>query len=134
MAPSFRALAAGVAWLCWPPSAGGKPRACLRSAASPCSPGAERAAAPYFRIGPRISKRAEKDQRRLPAKHRRQIAVKIVQLRSAPTPPDSKKLTGYPYRRVDVGEYRVIYRVEREMLEILRIGKRNDAEVYRNLR
>jgi mRNA interferase RelE/StbE len=82
----------------------------------------------------RISKRAEKDQSRFPAKHRRQIAVKIVQLRTTPSPPDSKKLIGYPYRRVDVGEYRIIYQVENDVLEILRIGKRNDAEVYRNLR
>lgn len=82
----------------------------------------------------RISRRAGKDQSRLPAKHRRQIAVKLVQLQSTPVPPDSKKLTGYPYRRVDVGEYRIIYQVENGLLEVLRIGKRNDAEVYRNLR
>ena len=82
----------------------------------------------------KISKRANKDQRRFPAKHRRQIAVKLVQLRSTPNPPDSKKLIGYPYRRVDVGEYRIIYQVEKDVLEILWIGKRNDAEVYRNLR
>ena len=82
----------------------------------------------------RISKRADKDQSLLPAKHRRQIAVKLVQLRSTPSPPDSKKLIGFPYRRVDVGEYRIIYQVENDVLQILRIGKRNDAEVYRNLR
>ncbi len=75
----------------------------------------------------RISKRADKEQRRLPAKHRRQIAVKIVQLQTTPSPADSKKLTGYPYRRVDVGEYRIIYQFENDVLEILRIGKRNDA-------
>jgi mRNA interferase RelE/StbE len=80
-----------------------------------------------------ISKRAEKDQSCLPAKHRRQIAVKLVQLRSTPVPPDSKKLIGYPYRRVDSGEYRIIYQIEGEVLQILRIGKRNDAEVYRHL-
>lgn len=82
----------------------------------------------------KISKRAQKDQSRFPAKHRRQIAVKIVQLRSNPTPPDSKKLINYPYRRVDVGEYRIIYQVVNDVLEVYRIGKRNDAEVYRNLR
>ncbi len=81
----------------------------------------------------RISKRAEKDQRRLPAKHRRQIAVKIAQLQGTPVPPDSKKLAGYPYRRVDVGEYRIIYQTGKGVLEILCIGKRNDGEVYRHI-
>jgi mRNA interferase RelE/StbE len=82
----------------------------------------------------RISRRAAKEQKNFPAKHRKQIAAKILQLQKDPTPNDSKKLSGYPYYRVDVGEYRIIYQMEDDVLSILRIGKRNDAEVYRNLR
>lgn len=82
----------------------------------------------------RISKRAAKDQRRFPPKHRRQIAVKIAQLKETPTPADSETLTGYPYRRVDVGEYRIVYAIEGDEVLILRTGKRNDGEVYRNLK
>ncbi|MDH2925847.1 type II toxin-antitoxin system RelE family toxin [Lonepinella koalarum] len=48
----------------------------------------------------------------------------------------SKQLTGYPtLRRIKSGEYRIIYQINNDILEILvlRIGKRNDAEVYRQL-
>ena len=46
--------------------------------------------------------------RKLPPKHRRQIAEKIVSLRHEPLPPDSEQLKGLDYRRADIGEYRVI--------------------------
>ena len=35
------------------------------------------------------------------------------------------------YRRVDIGEYRVIYRVEGEELLIAAAGRRNDDAIYR---
>ena len=35
------------------------------------------------------------------------------------------------YRRVDIGEYRVIYRVEGEELLIGAAGRRNDDAIYR---
>jgi len=72
--------------------------------------------------------------RKLPPKHRRQIAEKIVSLRHEPLPPDSEQLKGLDYRRADIGEYRVIYRVEGNTLRIPLIGKRNDDEVYKKLK
>jgi mRNA interferase RelE/StbE len=66
-------------------------------------------------------------------KHVRQLAQKILDLRKQPYPNDSKQLKGYPYHRVDSGEYRIVYRVEGELLVIALVGKRNDDEVYRNL-
>ena len=45
-----------------------------------------------------------------------------------PEPHDSKKLKGYPYRRADIGEYRIVYRVEGDVLKITVAGKRNDSE------
>jgi mRNA interferase RelE/StbE len=51
-----------------------------------------------------------------------------------PEPPDSFPLTGYPYRRADIGEYRIVYRVEEDCLKVALIGKRNDDEVYRQLK
>ena len=50
-----------------------------------------------------------------------------------PEPPDSS-LIGYPYRRADIGEYRIVYRVEGDCLKVALIGKRNDDEVYRQLK
>ena len=71
--------------------------------------------------------------RDLPAKHFRQIALKIFDLLKNPNPADSKSLTGYPYMRADSGEYRIIYRVESDTLKVILVGKRNDSEVYRQL-
>ena len=36
--------------------------------------------------------------------------------------------------RADVGEYRIIYTVENDTLNVFVIGKRNDAEVYKKLK
>ena len=69
-----------------------------------------------------FSRQAEKFQERLPPKHRRQIATKIIELSNNPQPSDSIQLKGYPYRRVDVGEYRIVYLILPEALEIRLIG------------
>ncbi len=69
-------------------------------------------------------------------KHARQIALKIQALRHDPEPPDSKAMKGdaKDYRRADAGEYRIVYRVEGDVLKLAIVAKRNDANVYRKLR
>lgn len=81
-----------------------------------------------------LRQRASKFMQKLPPKHRRQISEKILALQNDPLPPDSERLTGFFYRRADVGEYRIIYRVEANVLFIPLIGKRNDDDVYRKLK
>ena len=51
-----------------------------------------------------------------------------------PFPNDSERLKGMDLSRVDVGEYRIIYRVRGDMLDVPIIGKRNDDEVYKRLK
>jgi mRNA interferase RelE/StbE len=68
---------------------------------------------------------------RLDAKQYRQVGRKLLAVLSDPVPPDSCKLVGSPHRRVDIGEYRIVYRFDVETVFIARIGKRNDDEVYR---
>ncbi|MDX2223022.1 MAG: type II toxin-antitoxin system RelE/ParE family toxin [Rhodospirillaceae bacterium] len=82
-----------------------------------------------------LSRDAAKTLDRLPPKHARQIAAKIMALRENPAPPDSLSLKGAAgaYRRADSGEYRIIYRVAQTTLIVAVIGKRNDDEVYRRL-
>ncbi|MBI2843984.1 MAG: type II toxin-antitoxin system RelE/ParE family toxin [Armatimonadetes bacterium] len=65
-------------------------------------------------------------------KHQRQIVAKIQTLRTDPSPPDSKALKGSSreYRRADIGEYRIIYRIEDNVLHVSAVGKRNDDEIY----
>lgn len=81
-----------------------------------------------------LSKDAEKLLKRVPPKHGKQIARKLQSLRDQPNPADSLQLKGYPYLRVDVGEYRIIYETMPGLIAVLLIGKRNDDEVYRKLK
>jgi mRNA interferase RelE/StbE len=65
-----------------------------------------------------------------------QIVKKIDQLAKDPTVFKSKQLQGYPhFQRIKSGDYRIIYQIEDTllMLYIIRVGKRNDGEVYRGL-
>lgn len=56
----------------------------------------------------------------------------ILSLLNDPRPHDSRALkAGKTLRRVDSGEYRVVYRVEDDTLLVLVAGKRNDDAVYR---
>jgi mRNA interferase RelE/StbE len=70
----------------------------------------------------------------LPAKQYRQVVSAILDLLDEPCPHYSKALEGMPYRRLAVGEYRVVYRADEESVHVLVVGKRNDDEVYRSLR
>lgn len=70
----------------------------------------------------------------LPQKIFKQVVFKLFSLQANPHPQDCKKLKGYEGGyRVDQGEYRILYTIEGEKVRVFRIGKRNDAEVYRNL-
>jgi len=81
-----------------------------------------------------IAKPAVKTLKSLQLKEFKQVMVKILTLQANPKPQDCKVLKGYPGGyRVDQGEYRILYTIEGEAVRIFRIGKRNDAEVYRNL-
>jgi mRNA interferase RelE/StbE len=59
---------------------------------------------------------------------------KILSLIDNPRPQDYKALQGYSdYYRVDQGEFRIVYEIRSEEVYIVRVGKRNDDEVYQNL-
>ena len=67
----------------------------------------------------------------LDAKQFRQLGLKVFSLLSDPRPNDSIEMKGGKGRfRVDVGEFRIIYRFDENSVSILVIGKRNDGEVY----
>jgi mRNA interferase RelE/StbE len=70
----------------------------------------------------------------LPPKQFRQIMLKVLRLLEDPYQQDSEQLTGYPFWRTDIGEYRIIYDVQDDTLRLLVVGKRNDSEVYKELR
>ena len=70
----------------------------------------------------------------LPGKQYKQVVGAMISLLKEPTPHDSRALVGYPYRRVDVGEYRIVYDVQDDRLRVLVVGKRNDDAVYKALK
>jgi mRNA interferase RelE/StbE len=80
-----------------------------------------------------VSKKAKKFLDDLPPKQFRQIVKKVFGLLENPKPHDSEELRGYPFLRNDIGEYRIIYDVQRDTLRLILVGKRNDDEVYRQL-
>ena len=73
---------------------------------------------------------------KLDAKQYKQIGRRVLSLLSDPLPHDSTQLKGYAFRRVDIGEYRIIYRFDvlEEIVAIECIGLRNDDDVYKQLR
>lgn len=79
-----------------------------------------------------LSTISERYIKKLPPKHRRQVAEKIFKLAENPCPPDAGSLHGYEgYYRADIGEHRIVYRFSTVLLRVALIGKRNDDEVYR---
>ncbi len=70
----------------------------------------------------------------LPPRQFKQVTTTILGLLREPEPHDARLLKGYDYRRVDVGEYRVIYDFAEEEIRVLLIGQRNDDAVYQALR
>ncbi len=81
-----------------------------------------------------LDRRAEKFIEKRPPKHRGQMYRKLEELLVNPVPPDPKPLGGHALLRADVGEYRIVYRVEGSFLHVYLVGKRNDDEVYKKLK
>jgi mRNA interferase RelE/StbE len=80
-----------------------------------------------------ISKDARKFIDTLPPKQAAQVSKKILDLCFNPSPADSRDLKGQMkgYRRTDIGEFRIVYRIEDGVIHVHDVGKRNDADVYR---
>ena len=82
-----------------------------------------------------ITKSVDRFLKSLKSKQFRQILHTILRLRLNPNPHDSKQLIGSPeFKRVDIGEFRIIYRVEGDVVKIALVGKRNDNEVYKKFK
>lgn len=70
----------------------------------------------------------------LPAKQARQVAERLQTLSIDPSDLHSELLRGYaPMRRLRAGEFRIIFAIVDEVVQVRLIGKRNDDEIYRAL-
>jgi len=78
----------------------------------------------------KFSKGAVKDIRKLPKTTVERILYKVFSLATNPTPPGCRKIAGMENLwRVRVGNYRILYTVEDDILliEIIKIGHRKDV-------
>ncbi len=81
-----------------------------------------------------LSKQAAEFLRELAPKQSRQIAEKLNQLAVDPSALPSEALRGYaPMRRLKSGEFRIIFALEGDVVQVRLIGKRNDNEIYKAL-
>lgn len=80
-----------------------------------------------------ITRDAMKSIESLQTKQYRQVVTKVFSLMKDARPSDAQQLRDSDYWRVDVGEFRIVYRNDKEFLYIHVIGKRNDGEVYKDL-
>lgn len=84
-------------------------------------------------LRPDLDKDAGKFLSKLPPKQQRQVAGQIDKLLSNPKPHDSIIIdsTPPPIYRNTIGEYRIVYVYDEAHLVVLKVGKRNDGQVYK---
>ena len=81
-----------------------------------------------------LSRSFEKDVRKLPKETVARIVRETKALAEDPFPQGARKLKGEEGKyRLRVGDYRIIYTVDTELLEIDLIYARHRKDVYRNL-
>ena len=81
-----------------------------------------------------VKRSAAKALKNIPKHDRRRISEKIDSLSEELPKPETTKMKGdNPFHRVRVGDYRIIYEIQNEVLVILivKVGHRKD--IYRNL-
>lgn len=74
-----------------------------------------------------------KDLADIPPKQYRQVMSAMIELLREPFPHYARPLAGTSFFRIEVGEYRVIYKADDNTVAVLGVGKRNDSEVYKLL-
>ena len=75
-----------------------------------------------------ISKKAYKDIKNLENSEAKQVVESIKELISFPNVPNIKKLTNFqPSYRLRVGDYRVLFEIEGELVVVYRVLHRRDS-------
>lgn len=79
-----------------------------------------------------VDSRALKELKRIDTKVRRRLQGAIELLAQDPYPPAAKRLRGSKALRVRIGDYRIIYTVDSDVLlvAVIKLGHRKD--IYRN--
>jgi mRNA interferase RelE/StbE len=82
----------------------------------------------------KVKKSAAKALKKIPKADRKRIVHKIDSLAENPLSPDTTKMKGNnPFHKIRVGDYRIVYEIQEDVLLILivKVGHRKD--IYRSL-
>lgn len=77
-----------------------------------------------------IKKSAQKELKSLPNKELKKVIEKISSLATNPRPAGCKKLSGDEKYRIRVGNYRVLYSIEDDILTIFIVKAGHRKDVY----
>lgn len=78
-----------------------------------------------------ITKSASKQLLKIPHKQRLKIEEKIEQLVNLPASPQSRKLSGRPGWRLRIGDYRVLYFIDKKKKSITVLSVQHRKNAYR---
>ena len=70
--------------------------------------------------------------KKLPPEAKRRVQAVVELLAEDPRPPAAKKLTGRPEWRVRTGDYRVLYRIQDDVLTVVVVHAGHRRDVYEN--
>jgi mRNA interferase RelE/StbE len=80
-----------------------------------------------------LNKKIKKSLSKLPRTEAQRILDKIAELADNPRPHGSKKLQGYELYRIRVGDWRIIYAIEDDVLLVLIVSIKSRGKAYKNL-
>jgi mRNA interferase RelE/StbE len=81
-----------------------------------------------------IKRSAAKALKKIPKANRKRIVDKIDSLAESPPNPDTTKMKGNnPFHKVRVGDYRIVYEIQEDVLVILVVKIGHRKNIYRNL-
>ena len=81
-----------------------------------------------------IKRSAAKALKKIPKANRKRIVDKIDSLAESPPNPDTTKMKGNnPFHKVSVGDYRIVYEIQEDVLVILVVNIGHRKDIYRNL-
>lgn len=78
-----------------------------------------------------FAKCVRKDFKRITKNDANRILKKIKSLSENPRPPESKKLTNDDFHRIRIGNYRIVYDIQDNVLIVLVLKVGNRKDVYR---
>jgi mRNA interferase RelE/StbE len=78
-----------------------------------------------------LTRSAAKELEAVPLKDRQRIVRRIAALAAEARPPGAEKLSGDDKYRIRQGDYRILYEIEDDRLEVTVVRVGNRREVYR---